>query len=83
MNLCEHTCKGLCKALDIAIEQETESIKNLQSFLEECDYPDIKVLLKKIIETKENNVNILKDKAQEVRVRFNMLDQISDGFESK
>lgn len=83
MNLCEHTCKGLCKALEQAIDQETESIKYLKIFFDACDYPDIRLLLKDIIETKEKNILILKDKAEEVRVRFNMLDQISDGFESE
>lgn len=82
MNLCEHTCKGLCKALDIAIDQESQSIKNLRSFLEVCDYPDVRILLKEIIEIKEKNVLTLKDKAEEVRQRFNMLDQISNSFES-
>lgn len=83
MNLCEHTCRGLCKALDIAIEQESQSIMYLRDFLDVCDYPDIKVLLKEIIDIKEKNVILLKDKAEEVRTRFNMLDQIGDGYESE
>lgn len=80
MNICEHTCKGLCKALDLTIEDETKSIQQLKKFFNECDYPDVKILLNDIIETKEKYILLLKDKAEIIRVRFNTLDQISDGF---
>ncbi|MDP2207180.1 MAG: hypothetical protein Q8K98_00210 [Bacteroidota bacterium] len=78
--LCEHTCKGLCKALDIAIAQEEKSISDLKIFSEACDYPDVEILLKEIISSKEKNILLLKDKAEMIRIRFNTLDQISDSF---
>ncbi len=78
--LCEHTCKGLCKALDIAIAQEEKSISDLKIFCEACDYPDVEILLKEIISNKEKNILLLKDKAEMIRIRFNTLDQISDSF---
>ncbi len=78
--LCEHTCKGLCKALDIAIAQEEKSIQDLKIFSEACDYPDVEILLKEIISSKEKNILLLKDKAEMIRIRFNTLDQISDSF---
>ncbi len=80
--LCEHTCKGLCRALDMAIAQEEKSISDLKIFSTECDYPDVEILLSDIIASKERNILLLKDKAEMIRIRFNTLDQIGDSFET-
>ncbi|RCK77586.1 MAG: hypothetical protein IGBAC_1895 [Ignavibacteriae bacterium] len=80
MTICEHTCKGLCKALELAIEQESKSIQSLKNFFDECDYPDVKILLNDIITAKEKYILLLKDKAEDVRIRFNTLDQIGESF---
>ncbi len=80
MNICEHTCKGLCKALELAIDQESKSLNDLKRFFNECDFPDVKILLNDIITSKEKNILQMKDKAEDIRIRFNTLDQISESF---
>ncbi len=78
---CDHTCKGLCNALDLAIELEEKSLIGFRAYANECDYPDVKILLNDLIANKEKSILQLKDKAEMIRVTFNTLDQISAGFE--
>ncbi len=44
---CEHTCKGRCKILDIALEREKEAMLLYEKFRDECEYPDVKLMLMK------------------------------------
>jgi rubrerythrin len=79
---CAHSCKGLCAALDAAVIREQEAIKEYKSISAECDYPDVKILLNALLADREKSLELLKEKADMLRVKFDTLDQISDGFES-
>jgi rubrerythrin len=79
---CVHSCKGLCAALDAAVIREQEAIKEYKSISAECDYPDVKILLNALLADREKSLKLLREKAEMLRVKFDTLDQISDGFES-
>ena len=79
---CVHSCKGLCAALDAAVIREQEAIKEYKSISAECDYPDVKILLNTLLAEREKSLQLLKEKAEMLRIKFDTLDQISDGFES-
>jgi len=79
---CVHSCKGLCAALDAAVIREEEAIKDYKSIAAECDYPDVKILLNALLSEREKSLQHLKEKADMLRVKFDTLDQISEGFES-
>jgi rubrerythrin len=79
---CVHSCKGLCAALDAAVIREQEAIQEYKSISSECDYPDVKILLNALLAEREKTLQLLKEKADMLRVIFDTLDQISDGFES-
>ena len=79
---CVHSCKGLCAALDAAVIREQEAIKEYKSISAECDYPDVKILLNALLAEREKSLQLLKEKAEMLRVKFDTLYQINDGFES-
>ena len=77
---CVHSCKGLCNALEVAEHREREAIKEYRGFAAECDYPDVRMLLEKLIGERERALQSLRATRDTLNVRFNTLDNISDGF---
>ena len=77
---CVHSCKGLCNALEVAEHREREAIKEYREFAAECDYPDVRMLLEKLIGERERALQSLRAARDTLNVRFNTLDNISDSF---
>ena len=77
---CAHTCKGLCTALDRATEAEKKAILQYASFRDECTYPDVKVMLNELILLRQKSIAILEETRHALRGKFDVLDQISEGF---
>jgi hypothetical protein len=79
---CVHSCKGLCAALDAAVLREEEAIKEYKTISTDCDYPDVKILLNDLLREREKSLQLLKEKADMIRIKFDTLDQISDGYKA-
>jgi rubrerythrin len=77
---CVHSCKGLCNALELAEHREEEAIKEYRSFATTCDYPDVRNLLEDLIAERVRAVEELRQKREMLRVRFDMIDRITDSF---
>jgi rubrerythrin len=77
---CEHSCKGLCNALEVAERREQEAIKEYREYAAQCDYPDVKELLEELIRSREQAVRVLRQKRESLEVRFAMIDRINDSF---
>ena len=77
---CVHSCKGLCAALDLAQKQENEAIREYRRFQAECDYPDVRDLLTRLIEEREHGLRLLAEKRQMLAAKFDSLDHITESF---
>lgn len=77
---CVHSCKGLCNALEVAEHRETEAIKEYKRFAENCDYPDVRVLLEDLIKDREHSVRLLQEKRSMLAAKFDAIDRITESF---
>ncbi len=77
---CIHSCKGLCNALEVAEHREREAIREYKRFAENCDYPDVRVLLEDLIGEREASLKLLEGKRTMLIAKFNVLDNITDSF---
>jgi len=78
---CAHTCKGLCKALEVAMKDEKEAILKYAYFRDECSYPDVKLMLNELILERQKSIVLLNKTRTLLREKFEVLDQIREGFE--
>lgn len=78
---CAHTCRGLCRAIEIATLKEKEAILQYDSLRDECNYPDVKVIINELILHREKSIRLLEDAKVRLRTKFEVLDQIRGGFE--
>ena len=79
---CEHTCKGQCQALDVALQREKEAILLYGQFRDECEYPDVKAMLNNLILRQQKTLHMIEDTMQTLHSRFEVLDQIQESFET-
>lgn len=79
--LCAHTCKGLCTALELAAKKEKEAILQYAYFRDECTYPDVKLMLNELIIQRQKSIQLLEETQAQLQSKFEVLDQISEGFE--
>lgn len=77
---CVHSCKGLCNALEVAEHHEREAIKEYRVFHDNCDYPDVRVMLADLIKERERALAVLIEKKNALAIKFATLDQINDSF---
>jgi rubrerythrin len=77
---CTHSCKGLCNALEVAEHREKEAIKEYRRFAENCDYPDVRVLLEDLVKDREHSVQLLQEKRSMLAAKFDAIDRITDSF---
>lgn len=78
---CAHTCKGLCIALELATKQEKEAILRYAYFRDECVYPDVKLMLNELIIQRQTSIQLLEATKLQLKTKFEVLDQIREGFE--
>ncbi|MBM4166161.1 MAG: hypothetical protein FJ218_04475 [Ignavibacteria bacterium] len=78
---CHHTCKGVCNALERALMREKEAILEYAAFRDECTYPDVKAMLNELILRQEKTLDLLEKTKAELSAKFEVLDQIQEGFE--
>jgi len=77
---CAHSCKDLCSALEKATEQEKKAILQYASFRDECNYPDVKIMLNELILLRQKSIRLLEETKLKLRTKFDVLDQIREGF---
>ncbi len=77
---CVHSCKGLCSALSLAEQREETAIGEYRRFAEECDYPDVKVMLERLVSERQRALQALRDLQSLLTQRFATIDNISDSF---
>ncbi len=77
---CVHSCRGLCTALSLAEHREQEAIGEYRRFAAECDYPDVKIMLERLVADRERALQGLRDLRAHLVERFATIDNISDSF---
>ncbi len=77
---CIHSCKGLCNALEVAEHRELQAIREYKRFAEQCDYPDVRVMLEQLIRDRESSLKVLTETRMMLAAKFDVLDNITDSF---
>ncbi len=77
---CVHSCKGLCNALTVAEHHEEAAISEYRQFAEQCDYPDVRLLLERLIEDRRQALGMIREARAALTARFATVDQINDSF---
>lgn len=77
---CVHSCRGLCNALSIAEHREMSAIQEYQTFLDQCNYPDVQSILRELISQHQRTLGMLQGKRAELTEKFNILDNINESF---
>ena len=78
---CEHNCKGLCNAMEIASTQEKQAILLYSQLRDQCMYPDIRVMLNELIIRQQKTLQLLEETRLSLSAKFEVLDQIQEGFD--
>jgi ferritin-like protein len=78
---CSHTCKELCTAMEIATLREKEAILQYDALRDDCTYPDIKAILNELILHRQKSIRLLEEAKALLKTKFEVLDQIREGFE--
>ncbi len=79
---CAHGCKEFCTAMEITTLREKEAILQYDALRDECDYPDVKAILNELILQREKSIRLLEEAKQLMKSKFEVLDQIQDGFKT-
>ena len=45
---CVHSCRGLCRALEVAERREAEALASYREYAALCDYPDVRTMVAKV-----------------------------------
>ena len=78
---CIHSCRGLCNALTVAEHRELSAIKEYQTYLDQCNYPDVQAILRELIGQHQKTLGMLQGKRAELTEKFNILDNINESFD--
>lgn len=79
---CGHTCKGLCTATELALLREKEAILQYDALRDECEYPDVKAILNELIIQRQKSIRMLEEAKLLLKTRFEILDEVREGFET-
>ena len=77
---CIHSCKGLCAALSAAQHREEEALHLYREYATACDYPDVRELLNELIANREQAIEMLRRKREELNARFDAIDGINSQY---
>jgi len=67
--------------VEIATLREKEAILQYDTLRDECTYPDVKIIINELILHREKSIRLLEEAKVRLRTKFEVLDQISGGFE--
>jgi rubrerythrin len=77
---CIHSCVGLCQALTFAEHNERDAIDQYKQYLDVCDYPDVRELLRGLIDEHSRLLQTLEEKRSVLESKFRTLDEIRESF---
>jgi rubrerythrin len=77
---CTHSCKGLCTALAVAERRELEALGHYRKYAADCDYPDVRSLLERLVADRERSLATLRATREALNGRFSIIDTINDSF---
>jgi rubrerythrin len=77
---CEHTCKITCEALNEALERENDILEIYKSVIDECNLPEVKSFLNRLITEKEKLVRHLLQKLDEMKEKSHIIDDIAESY---
>jgi len=78
---CAHNCKEFCTALESAMLREKDAILQYGAMRDQCDYPDVKILLNELIIQRQRSINLLMETKALIKSKFAVLDQVREGYE--
>ncbi len=78
---CAHSCKEFCTALESAMQKEKDTILHYGALRDQCDYPDIKIMLNELILQRQRSINLLMETKATMKAKFDTLDQVREHFE--
>ncbi len=78
---CAHNCKEFCTALETAMQREKDAILQYGALRDQCDYPDVKILLNELILQRQRSIGLLVETKTLIRSKFEVLDQVREGFD--
>jgi hypothetical protein len=67
--------------VEIATLKEKEAMLEYDTLRDECSYPDVKVIINELILHREKSIRLLAEAKERLKSKFEVLDQISEGFE--
>ena len=77
---CIHSCVGLCQALTFAEHNERDAIDQYKQYLDVCDYPDVRELLRELMDAHGRILHTLGEKRGVLESKFKTLDEIRESF---
>ena len=77
---CIHSCYGLCNALTVAEQREQSAIKEYDAYLNQCNYPDVQVILRELISQHQRTLSLLQGKRMELTEKLKIMDDINESF---
>lgn len=78
---CKQTCREVCTAIEIANTYEKRAILQYASIRNVCTEPDVKMMLNELIIQKQKSIELLERTQAMLHTKFEVLDQIRNGFE--
>lgn len=78
---CKQTCRQLCTGIELAMTYEKRAILQYASIRNVCTEPEVKNMLNALIIQKQKSIELLERTQALLRSKFEVLDQIRDGFE--
>ncbi len=78
---CNHICKNSCASLNEALRTETAAVRFYESVVENCNMPEIKDFLGKLIEDRRREILLIIQKLNELHARSQINDGIISSFD--
>lgn len=79
---CKQTCRNLCTAIEFAMTYEKRAILQYVSIRNVCTEPDVKLMLYELIIQKQKSIELLQKTQAALTSKFEVLDQVREGFEN-
>ncbi|MFA4922949.1 MAG: hypothetical protein WC557_02020 [Ignavibacteriaceae bacterium] len=77
---CDHTCRDSCAMLNEALRRETSSVRFYESVYDECNAPEVKNFVGKIVDERRSNILNIIQKLNELHAQSQAMDGIANSF---
>ena len=78
---CVHSCNGSCNALEVVEHHERKIIEEYKNYAGQCDVPEVKNILKEMIEYHEKGLLLLSGKKEMLSAEIQTAHDINTMFE--